>query len=162
FDGSFTQKVKDKFTPLVAAAIKDAIRDMVSQRLTSALEVTSGARPPVMPTSEIVAPASLLASDPEVETTDEEIEAYHIIKALVRNVVKSDRIVMRDAKSYCAILIDDNNRRPLARLHFNAKSTKYLGLFTGKDEEKIRINSVDDIYSYADRLQQTAAAYGAG
>ncbi len=56
-----------------------------------------------------------------VETTEEEIEGFYIVKAIVRSAVKADRVVMRDAKSYCAILLDDNNRRPLIRLHFNSK-----------------------------------------
>ncbi|HYC03728.1 MAG TPA: type I restriction endonuclease [Azospirillaceae bacterium] len=160
FEGSFTQKVKEKFAPLVGAAIRDAVRDMVNERLTSALEVSSGARPPVVPVSEIAVPqAAAATADPEVVTTEEEVEAFHIIKALVRSTIKAERIVMRDAKSYCAILVDDNNRRPLARLHFNSKSIKYLGLFNGKDEERIKIERLEDIYGYADRLQQTASAY---
>lgn len=39
---------------------------------------------------------------------------------------------MRDSKSYCAILLDNNNRKPVCRLWFN-RSQYYLGLF---DEQK--------------------------
>ncbi|CAA7612508.1 hypothetical protein [Magnetospirillum sp. SS-4] len=66
---------------------------------------------------------------------------------------------MRDAKSYCAILLDDNNRRPICRLHLN-RGVKYLGLFDAdKNEERVRIESLDDIFAHADRLKVTAAIY---
>jgi hypothetical protein len=68
---------------------------------------------------------------------------------------------LRDAKSYCAILLDDNNRKPLARLHFNGKSIKYVTLFSDKQEEKIKIQDLDDLYSFAERLQRTAVSYTA-
>ena len=66
---------------------------------------------------------------------------------------------MRDAKSYCAILLDDNNRKPIARLHFN-RAKKYIGLFSGKQEERVAIGSLEDIYEHADRLHETVRAYG--
>ena len=164
FEGRFTAKVKEDFAPLVAGAIRDAVRDLVSQRLTTALEVTTGpgsvprAVPPVEPV--LVVNNAVDGQDDEIETTHEEIEGFHIVKAIVRSIVKSDRVIMRDAKSYCAILLDDNNRKPIIRMHFNSKSTKYVTIFDAdKKEEKIRVDSVDDIYAYADRLRATASSY---
>lgn len=162
FEGKFTAKVKDQFAPLVAGAFRDAVRDMVSQRLTTALEVTTspGQTPRAVPPVEAAPAVVVEQADDEVETTQEELEGFHIVKAIVRSVVKADRVVMRDAKSYCAILLDDNNRRPLIRLHFNSKSVKYLTLFDeNRTEEKVRVDSVDDIYAHADRLRATAASY---
>jgi len=165
YDGRFVQKVRDDFAPLVAAAFRDAIRDRVSDRLVTALEVTTGSIPTLPATAASAAPVIVVDtpasdSDGEIETTDEEIEGFHIVRAIVRPVVKSDRIHMRDAKSYCAILIDDNNRKPLIRLHFNSKSVKYISLFDqDKNGEKIKIDTLDDIYTYADRLRATAATY---
>ncbi len=68
---------------------------------------------------------------------------------------------MRDKQSYCSVLIDDNNRRPVARMHFNTKSVKYLGLFLNDDnsEEKVEINSLTDIFNYADKLKATASKF---
>lgn len=167
FEGNITAKVKVDFAPLVAAAFRDAIRDRVSDRLVTALEVTSGAAagltvsiPSTTPTAP-AAPSTATAEDgEEIVTTEEELEGYHIVKAIVRSEVKADRVTMRDAKSYCAILLDDNNRKPLIRMHFNSKSVKYISLFdSDKNGEKIKIESLDDIYTYAERLRVTAASY---
>lgn len=81
-----------------------------------------------------------------------------MVKAIVAGTIKPGRVHMRDQKSYCGILVDNNNRRPLARLHFN-RSVKYIGLFDGEQEERVPLTSTDDIYAYAERLRVTAARY---
>ena len=69
-------------------------------------------------------------------------------------------MVHRDAKSYFAVLLDDNNRKPIARLHFNGKKQKYLGLFdAAKVETKHAIESLDEIYSHADAIRESVKAY---
>lgn len=58
------------------------------------------------------------------------------------------------------ILLDDNNRKPLARLHFNNKTTKYLDVFDGdRREERIIIHDLNDIYTQADKLRRVLAFY---
>jgi hypothetical protein len=57
------------------------------------------------------------------------------------------------------ILLDDNNRKPICRLWFNSKQ-KYLGIFDGKKEEtRIPIESVVDIYQHADKILEIIATY---
>ena len=90
------------------------------------------------------------------------MEAFFIVRGIVREVIKPARVFIRDQKSYCEILIDDNNRKPLARLHFNRSSAKYVGLFDGEKEERIRIDTLDRIYDFSDRLRATASAYVEG
>jgi predicted type IV restriction endonuclease len=81
-----------------------------------------------------------------------------IVRAIVSYTIAAKRAFMRDAKSYCAVLIDDNNRKPLVRLHFN-RSVKYIGIFDGDNEDKLLIDSLDQIYEYADRLRSAAKKY---
>lgn len=150
YDGRFTAAVRDQMTPLVKAAFREIVRDTVQSRLSSALADT-----------EIVEP--VVTAEPAVEetvTTVEEIEGFHIVRAIVRDVVQAKRVTMRDQKSYCGVLVDDNNRKTLARLHFN-RSIKYLGLFDGEKEERVRLETLDDIYDHAERLRATASEYAA-
>ena len=55
---------------------------------------------------------------------------------------------MRDAKSYCAVLLDDNNRKTLARMHFNSATSRYFGTFEGKDETRHSVVEPIDIYAH--------------
>ena len=71
--------------------------------------------------------------DDGIVTTEEEWEGFHIVRAILAKHVDPRRVVMRDTKSYCGILLDDNNRKPICRLRFNY-SQKYIGLFDAAEE----------------------------
>lgn len=85
-------------------------------------------------------------------TTPEEVSGFHIVQAIASRLVNPKRIILRDAKSYCAILLDDNNRKTIARLHFNSITTKYLGTFSDKDEERHLITELTDIYQFEKQI----------
>ena len=74
-------------------------------------------------------------------------------------LIDAKRIAHRDTQSYFGILLDDNNRKPICRLHFN-RAQKYIGIF---DQDKVEtrhpISSVDEIYEYADHLKKTVGYY---
>jgi len=89
----------------------------------------------------------------------EELEAYSIVKAILREVVDPKRVAQRDKRSYFSVLLDDNNRKPLCRLWFNS-GQKYVGLFDkDKKEERVAIDGLDEIFDLADRLKATVASY---
>ncbi len=162
YEGKLTSNIFAKFKPLVQKAMKDTVRELLNQRLSSAIEDGS----PVVAAEQAIVVTQTAESSAEeleeIETTQEEIDGYQIVRAIVREVVNVHRIVMRDSKSYCAILLDDNNRKPICRLHFN-RSTKYIGLFDAdKNEERVRIELLDDIFKYAERLKTAALSYDRG
>lgn len=95
-----------------------------------------------------------------VETTLEELEGYNIVRAIAVAEIAPERIVMRDTKSYCGVLVDDNNRKPLCRLWFNAASVKYLGLFDeNKKEIRHPIDKPVGIYKFADQIREAAKRF---
>ncbi|GGH36227.1 type I restriction endonuclease [Microbacterium album] len=165
YDGSFTQRVREQFYPLVQKALKQFLSDQVNDRLKTALGAGAyGEAQAAAPETVTSAPASEadLNRDTEIETTLEELEGYQIVKAIACSEVKPQRIAHRDAKSYFAILLDDNNRKPIARLHFNGKSQKYIGLFDAdKNETRHPISALDDIYSFASIIRDRVRAYEA-
>lgn len=112
-----------------------------------------------MAPQEPVIPTTPEQDTPQIFTSPEEIEGFHIIRAVLRDIVITQRITMRDSLSYCAILFDDNNRKPICRLRFNNTEKLVLGLFNGKDEEKIPLSNLDEIYNYAERLKATVLPY---
>jgi hypothetical protein len=91
-------------------------------------------------------------------TTQDEIDGFNVVKAIARDVTDAARIFMRDTKSYCGVILDDNNRKPICRMHFNS-SQKYIGLFKNKKEERIPIETVDDIFNLSERIKETIQSY---
>lgn len=169
YSGSFTKKVREQFTPLVVKAAQQYLRDQVNDRLEFALGSGPGAEPGDEVATEPAETDDQNAGDqepddqdasPVIVTTDEELEGYRIVKAIACGEVTPDRVAGRDAKSYFAVLLDDNNRKPIARLHFNGKSRKYLGLFDAdKVETRHPISTVEEIYGFADAIRQTVRNY---
>lgn len=161
YDGSFTQRVREHFTVLVAKASRQFLTESVNDRLKTALGAGIGVRPVAESsavTSEPVARDDI-TGDTEVDTTLEELEGYTIVKAIACGEVKPQRITHRDAKSYFAVLLDDNNRKPIARLHFNGRQ-KYLGLLdTDKVEARHPIETLDEIYAHADAIRESVVRY---
>ena len=148
YDGRFTAAIKEQFAPMVKNAFREMVRDMVQSRISSALATTSAVEmEPVESTMAI--------DEEEIVTTEEEKEGFMIVRAIAREVVPVSRITMRDQQSYCAILIDNNNRRPIARLWFN-RTIKYLGVFDGKEEKKHKIGTLDQIYDHSEQIRSAA------
>jgi hypothetical protein len=156
-----TQAVKDQFTLLTRKALSEFLSDSMGATLKSALGASVGnVTYETKVATELVEAESKQGKDPKVQTTEDELEGYYIVKAILRDLVDVRRIVHRDQQSYFGILLDDTNRKPLCRLHFNAASKKYVGLFDkDKNEERVPITSVDDIYGLADRIRATASGY---
>ncbi|GEP25826.1 MULTISPECIES: type I restriction endonuclease [Cryobacterium] len=163
YEGAFTQKVREQFTSLVAKSTKQFLNDQVNDRLKSALggsnfSGASATESGVINSHDIVEVD--LARDTEIETTLEELEGYQIVKAIACSEVKPQRVMHRDSKSYFAVLLDDNNRKPVARLHFNGKKQKYLGVFDAeKVETRHPIETLDEIYLFANDIRETIKSY---
>lgn len=145
------------FKEYTKKALAISINESISDRLKSALNINEkiekqdeGKTNPINQNNEVA----------KVITTAEELEAFQIVKAILREKIPSIRISPRDTQSYFGVLLDDNNRKPICRFYFNT-ANKYLELFhNGKDAgEKIQLNSLDEIYEYRDQLHQTIANY---
>lgn len=144
YGGRLTPAIKESFGKILPAVITNLIRDLVNERLSSALNAAA---------PEIPGVAYSNSDEEAVMTTQEEISGFHIIQAIVSRLVNPKRVVIRDAKSYCAVLLDDNNRKTIARLHFNGVTTKHLGLFGGKDETKHSLSDLTEIYQYMSQIE---------
>ena len=150
YTGRLTEKVMEEFTDLVQKAFGQLIGERINERLHLALN------------KEVVIQEKDQLEEVEhskVNTTEEELEAYRIVVAILRRKIPISRIVHRDTQSYFGILLDDNNRKPICRLHLNG-GKKYIGLFNkDKNENRMPIETVDDIYQFEKELLETLNLY---
>lgn len=148
-----TPTVKAQFAQYVKRAFGQFINDQINARLKSALVPETEEK-----TDNVAAVAAV--PDKQVTTTAEELEAYYIIKAILRDTIPAARITLRDSLTYCSVLLDDNNRKPICRLFFNNTARKSIVFVDQqRNEEKTMIDSLDDIYKHSDRLRAQAALY---
>ncbi len=152
YDGVLTPARRSLFNELTRKGFQQLINERINERLKNVMSGDVATDVDGIETTEVV-------TDIDVQTTAEELEGFYIVKALLRDMVDPFRIVHRDTKSYMGILLDNNNRKPLARLHFN-RSQKYLGIFNEqRTEERVPIRNLDDIYKYADQMRRVFSFY---
>lgn len=133
-DRNLTSGLRAAVARHIPNAFSAIVRDRLNERLSSAMSDADDVDP---------------ASTSEIETTEDELEGFRILTAICSELVATERVVMRDSKSYCAVLLDDNNRKPIARLRFNSPTTRHLGTFDAAKNEVLNpVTEVRDIYKY--------------
>ncbi|MVM29286.1 restriction endonuclease [Spirosoma sp. HMF4905] len=156
YTGQMTAQRLDYFTGLVKKSFQQTFSDQIKDRLTTALTKEQD-EPPVV--SVELPTASTDKKEPIVVTTAEELEGFYIVRAILRTKVAPERIVHRDAQSYFAILLDDNNRKPICRLNFNGQK-KFITLFDeAKKEVRHELGSLNDIFKHSEALLAMLASY---
>ena len=150
-----TAKVLDQFTELTKKSIQHYISDLITERLKTALSKEDEKN---KVENEISAEQNL-EDISKINTTEEELEAFLIVKTILRQKVPATRVTYRDAQSYFAIFLDDNNRKAICRLYLNG-GKKYLGtLDDNKKETKFEIATLDEIFNYSEILLKTTELY---
>lgn len=137
-DGRLNAGTKAAIARHIPNAFNAIIRNRLNDRLSSAIDQGDNEEP---------------ASSSEIETSPDELEGFNIVRAIASELVAPSRIAMRDQKSYCAILLDDNNRKPIARLWFNSDTTRHFGTFdSDKEETRHLIGETVDIFKHRDAV----------
>ncbi len=153
-----TAQAKDKFTLITKEALNQFLSEKINERLKSAMEPETPKKSAAQPEGISQEPGE---EDTEgIITTEEEYEGYYIVKAILTETIDPSKVAMRDAKSYCAILYDNNNRKPICRFYFNTKQ-KYIGVFDNeaRSENKIPINNLNELFKMADHFKKVVAMY---
>ena len=150
-----TAKVLDLFTQLTKKAAQALLSDLITERLNNALKKEKEDE------QQEIQEAAVLTekANSKIETTEEELEGFLIIKSILRQKIDVSRVAYRDAQTYFAILLDDNNRKTICRLYFNGNK-KYLMYFDdNKKEVKKEIQSLDDLFTHSNELLEVLNRY---
>lgn len=149
YEGQKTQKVIDKFKPIVKKSFTAFINDIVNQKISSALA------------PDITESQDDVAAEPEskVITTEQELESFYIIRGILAGIAPVEDIVYRDTESYFSILYKDNNRKPICRINLDTKNKQIMIPDENKTFERIYIDSLNDIYKSKDKLIAATKRY---
>ena len=163
FTGRLTENAREKFKVITKKAFTQFISDRVSDRLASALSEEKAANTP-SESQEEAAPEAPAEPKSRIVTTQDEIDGYNAVKAILRSRVDVKRITLKDTVNYCNVILDGSIRKPLCRFYFNNANNKFIAFFdeARKEMPKVHIDTVDDIYLHADRLDAILTVYLAG
>lgn len=153
YDGSLTKAVLEQIRAAIQAALDEVVRCHIQDKLNIAFR-------PEAPPGEQPVQSAEATPGADVVTTGDELQAFYIVRAIGARLMPVNRITMRDAKSYCSIFIDDNNRKPICRLYFNAKSSRGIGVFNSdKVETKIQITELTEIFNLTNEIESVIKTY---
>ncbi len=155
YPSNISAKVLEQFTNLTKKSIQQHISDLITERLKTALSKEDEKTKE----QEAIIAEQAKAEENKVVTTEEELEGFMIVKTIVRQKINATRISYRDAQSYFAILLDDNNRKTICRLYLNGSKKYFVTLDEQKKEVKNEITSLDDIFKYSEILHSIIENY---
>lgn len=159
YSGLVTQRVIDEFRPLLKRSISYYINDIISDRLKVAMK-ESETTPQTGETQEEEAVEDVV--DDGIVTTDEELDAYHICRAILSEYINPERITYKDTKRYFAVLLDGKVTQTICRFRFNYRDIRRISFITAdKLEENVDLENGDlcEIYKYKDKLVEIAQRY---
>ena len=165
FSGPLFQNRLEHFSGLARLAFHEFVNDLIGDTLRRASDIVNSSASNEPDETNLEGDADDDYGDNSgsrnIVTTAEEIEGYELVKAIVSDAVDAERVFMRDSQNYCSVLLDNNNRRAICRLHFNSPSRKRLSI---PSNERTRggarvstfhdIESVNDISEYAEQLRE--------
>ncbi len=145
-----TERIVEEFSELVQKAFAQTLSERVHDRLNAALNKEA---------EQQQEEESIEEEKPKIITTEEELEGFRIVVAILRRKIPTTRITYRDTQSYFGILLDNNNRKPICRLHLDG-TKKYISLFDAqKNVSKQLLHTIDAIYNFENILLQTIDYY---
>lgn len=146
YEGQLRSSVVEGLKPIVRRAFDDVFRQRALKRIDVAFD--GGNEPDLEPVDET-----------KVVTTPDELQGFMIVRAIAAEVAPVSRITMRDAQTYCAVFFDDNNRKPIVRLHFNGKR-KFVTVFgADKNEGRHDVSCVEDIFQLREAIRSVVRSY---
>jgi hypothetical protein len=153
--GTYADIIKDAFSHLLKNRVESILKTAMKQDAAESMVADTDADAATSPKGEI-------------ETTQDEIEGYAIVKSIAREIVSPSRIFLRDTRQYCSVTLSDENnkQKAIVRFYFNNPAKKKLGIFTDvttkKEMQKYPIKEVDEIHKFADQIKATILAYESG
>lgn len=154
YNGVKTKNILERFEPIIKKGFSQFITDKVNEKLNAALNSTK--------TEEESEPERIKVEQTEeltneVITTEQELEAYTLVKVALKERIETNRVFYRDNLSYFNIILDDNIRKWIVRVYSGQSKIKLQ--FNDSDDNKqrtiIEISSMIEIMNYQKILIET-------
>lgn len=151
YEGRLMQNVIERFRPIVKKSISQYLNELVNDKIKNALNIDNADLKSEVVHEEI--------PDEEEEsgivTTEEELQAFYIVKSILCNHIALERVTYKDTVSYFSVMIDNKVTRWVCRFFFK-DTVKYVIVPTENENRKYILDSIADIYKLTDVLVQRA------
>lgn len=161
YTGVKTQSVMEKFRPILKKSLNGYINELMNDKIKSALDVNSDAQAEAENNTAAAPADNIPAPEPEnkVITTPEELEAFFIVKMLLKDTVSLEDLSYKDTINYISILYQGKVTKWICR--FILSSTHKLLVIPDENKKEVRytLDSIYDIDKYKDKLVEVTNRY---
>ncbi len=155
YNGVKTQKLIDKYKPLVKKSFNSFVNDTVNSRISSALNEVKGRED----SEKAEEPEKETFEESKIVTTLDELEAFYIVRAILAEKVPITDIEYKDTESYFSIIYQGKTKSPICRLQLDRKKKYIMIPNEAKEFPRTQIESLNDIYSFKDALIEVLNRY---
>ena len=153
-----------KLRPVLKKSLNEYISETMNDKIKSALGTASEekANPVASDTDsdETESDSSAYAeSINKIETTDQEMEAFFLIKNLLHDIVPVEHITYKDTVNYFGCLYKGNSRKWICRLILKDNQSILVIPNEDKSDLKITLTNIYDLNNYKEQLQNVLKRY---
>lgn len=151
YSGVKTQAVMEKFRPVLKKALNNYISELMNDKIKSALEVNTDStpQPPVQDEPDDESQPNVPTS--KIVTTAEELEAFVVIKLLLKDIVPLSDIAYKDTINYFGVLYQGKSTKWICRLSLN--DTHKVLMLPDENKKVIKIE-LDNIYQISEHANE--------
>ena len=148
YEGRLMQNVIERFRPIVKKSISQYLNELVNDKIKNALNIDN-----MNLCDYFICPDE--EEESGIVTTEEELQAFYIVKSILCNHIALERVTYKDTVSYFSVMIDNKVTRWVCRFFFK-DTVKYVIVPTENENRKYILDSIADIYKLTDVLVQRA------
>lgn len=153
YSGPKTQNVLEKFRPILRNALNELISETMNEKIKVALGGSGGSVSISEPKPvEDDVEESEVRRIPNIVTTEEELEAYFLVKNMLSDVTDIHNITYKDTESYFGILYKANTRKWICRLRLTDSIKSLILPDESKQEIKYSLKDIYDLSQYKEQL----------
>ena len=162
YSGAKTQNVIERFRPLLRKALNDYISETMNDKLKAVIGGSSTVTTPVEKnqsddiSDKGTEPAPKTS---KIITTEEELEAYFIIKNMLQDIVDIHDITYKDTQSYINILYKNNTWKWICRLYLSDNNKLLIIPDENKKEIKHKLTDIYELKNYSDAFHEVVKRY---
>lgn len=148
YDHKKTQKAISIFAPLIKKSFQRLINEQVNARLQNAMDKSEES--PTVETDPKLETDTPIEnnSKPQIITTQDEINSFYMLKAILHDYLEGHELTYKDTLSYFSICLDNKVTKWVARLDYNANHL-FVALPTmTSQKEWFKLNSIDELFAY--------------
>ncbi len=139
-----TKKFLEKVKKLIFGSVKDVLSVISNGKIVI---------------SQINTNAKIKSNNPQIITTEEELEGYKIIVSILSEIYSVTNLNYKDTQKYFAIIANKKPGNWIARLYLGVKKKSIMLPDGNNGYKRYQLNDINDLYKYKDELLDSASKY---